>query len=268
MSKSRKADPLGQPVCPNCGTPLEKGANFCIMCGTPRPEEEATCPSCGKPIKDSDIFCGNCGMRLRGEVAKVEARMDPEEEAKLQGQSTDSPITLSELLAVPPKLPADGIIVRKAGTGTKYGPGTLERIQSLLKKGLIEGEDAVGTGDGRWWLIKDHPQLCELIGVHQEEPAEVKIELAAPRIEPETKRSTTEVSEEEAEELPPRPGLIPADNIYIYLIDSKKEMGPMSYATLVKYIRNGTLAKHDYIYSTKNRWTSFRDLLKEAEDED
>ncbi|MBD3371553.1 MAG: zinc-ribbon domain-containing protein [Candidatus Coatesbacteria bacterium] len=254
--------------CPNCGTPLEAGANFCIMCGTPRPKGEITCPSCDLPVNESDIFCGNCGMRLRGEPAQVEARMDPEEEAKLHGSPTDSPITLSELLAVPPKLPEDGIIVRKAGTGTKYGPGTLDRIRSLIKKGLIDGEDAVGTGDSRWWLIKDHPQLCELVGEETAEPNEVKIELAAPRIEPETKRSTTEVSEAEAEELPPRPGLIPAENIYIYLIDSKKEMGPMSYATLVKYIRNGTLAKHDYIYSTKNKWTSFRDLLKEAEEGD
>jgi hypothetical protein len=251
-------------ICPNCGTRYEADGKFCIMCGTPRPKGDMVCPSCSEPVRETDIFCGNCGFRLRGDGSKMPARLEPEEEAKLHHTPTDAPITLSELLAVPPKLPDDGLIVRKATTGVKYGPGSFERIKKLIRKGAITGDDTIGTGDGRWWLIKDHPQTCELVGVEVEEPEEVKIDLAAPRIEPETKKSVTKVSAEEEKDLPPRPGLIPPDNIYIYLLDSKKEMGPMSYATLVKYIRNGTLAKHDYIYSTKNKWTSFRDLLKEA----
>jgi len=253
-------------VCHSCGSPMERDSNFCIMCGTPRPKGEKKCPSCDQPIHDGDIFCGNCGYRIKGASSNVRAHLAPEEEAKLQRGHTKAPITLSELMAIPPKLPNEGIVVRQKGTGTVFGPGSLDRIIKYIKQKKINGQDTVGIGDGRWFLISEHPQLQAFLGAEETAttPEEVIIDLAAPSIEPETKKSNTVVTEKEKKDLPLRPNLIPSDNIYIYLIDSKKEMGPMSYATLVKYIRNGTLAKHDYIYSTNNKWTSFRELLKSS----
>ncbi len=59
--------------CTSCGTPRNKGDNFCEKCGeyfnfenSPRPtdQEPLYCTKCGKERLTVELFCGNCGVRI------------------------------------------------------------------------------------------------------------------------------------------------------------------------------------------------------------
>ena len=48
--------------CPQCGTRVEPGFNFCPKCHfnlTP------TCPHCNRPVRPGDAFCPYCGQELK-----------------------------------------------------------------------------------------------------------------------------------------------------------------------------------------------------------
>lgn len=51
--------------CSNCGSPLEKGASFCVNCGTRVSQsDDNICVICGAKIEDKDKFCSGCGRKL------------------------------------------------------------------------------------------------------------------------------------------------------------------------------------------------------------
>lgn len=50
-----------QTVCPDCGTPNDKDAQFCKSCGKAL---AAVCPDCGEANEADAKFCNKCGRRL------------------------------------------------------------------------------------------------------------------------------------------------------------------------------------------------------------
>lgn len=50
------------PKCPNCGTPISSGMEFCGKCG--KSLTVTTCGKCGKPVPQNQEFCGACGARV------------------------------------------------------------------------------------------------------------------------------------------------------------------------------------------------------------
>ena len=61
----------GVTECPNCGTQVKLGNQFCPACGT-RVQEEAqgdiaqarTCPKCHSLVREGNRFCARCGAKL------------------------------------------------------------------------------------------------------------------------------------------------------------------------------------------------------------
>lgn len=50
-----------QTVCPDCGTPNDKDAQFCKSCGKAL---AVVCPDCGEANEADAKFCNKCGRRL------------------------------------------------------------------------------------------------------------------------------------------------------------------------------------------------------------
>ena len=52
--------------CPNCGSSVPEGSDFCNHCGT-HLDHELRCPSCGTIIPDDSAFCPKCGKKVTSE---------------------------------------------------------------------------------------------------------------------------------------------------------------------------------------------------------
>ena len=57
--------------CPDCGTPAEADASFCVVCGA---RLMVPCPDCGAPNAAGSQFCSSCGRGLVAATAAVPAR--------------------------------------------------------------------------------------------------------------------------------------------------------------------------------------------------
>jgi len=58
---------LRQPLssaCPQCGTPVQSGFNFCPRCSH---KLSPTCPQCQHVVAVTDVFCPYCGTPLRNQ---------------------------------------------------------------------------------------------------------------------------------------------------------------------------------------------------------
>jgi len=72
-------------ACPECGTEVDPGDNFCVNCGTDLASAEPTleeCPGCGTAVDADASFCANCGEDLEAaRAALAEGTEGPAEEA-------------------------------------------------------------------------------------------------------------------------------------------------------------------------------------------
>ena len=59
----KQAKEATKPTCPNCGSTVEAGDEFCSNCGKPI-KQTKTCPKCGATVADSKKFCPKCGEKL------------------------------------------------------------------------------------------------------------------------------------------------------------------------------------------------------------
>jgi RNA polymerase subunit RPABC4/transcription elongation factor Spt4 len=62
---------LRQPLssaCPQCGTPVQSGFNFCPRCSH---KLSPTCPQCQHVVAVTDIFCPYCGTPLRNQATPL-----------------------------------------------------------------------------------------------------------------------------------------------------------------------------------------------------
>lgn len=50
-----------KPLCPHCGTTIERQETLCSNCGT---RLKSKCPNCGAINSGDNIFCSNCNERL------------------------------------------------------------------------------------------------------------------------------------------------------------------------------------------------------------
>jgi hypothetical protein len=67
-AKPKYIESEAMPICTQCQSQLNPGANFCSICGAPAKQSAPppkTCPQCGRPIKAGANFCGGCGLRLQ-----------------------------------------------------------------------------------------------------------------------------------------------------------------------------------------------------------
>lgn len=60
-------------ACPQCGSPVESGFNFCPKCNT---KLHPHCAQCQRPVHLSDKFCPYCGYEL-DKITPVGSRTDP-----------------------------------------------------------------------------------------------------------------------------------------------------------------------------------------------
>jgi hypothetical protein len=60
-------------TCPDCGSSVDPGDNFCASCGADLRAGETleTCPGCGDEVEDGDSFCPNCGEDLEAARASL-----------------------------------------------------------------------------------------------------------------------------------------------------------------------------------------------------
>lgn len=67
---------LRQPLricCPQCGSPVDTGFNFCPRCSH---KLSLSCPQCQRAVGVGDVYCPYCGTALRGEAApRVEEKL-------------------------------------------------------------------------------------------------------------------------------------------------------------------------------------------------
>jgi hypothetical protein len=54
-----------QSVCPQCGSPIQAGFNFCPRCSC---KLSPSCPQCQGVVSVNDAYCPNCGTSLRNQV--------------------------------------------------------------------------------------------------------------------------------------------------------------------------------------------------------
>lgn len=62
---------LRQPLssaCPQCGTAVQSGFNFCPRCSH---KLSPTCPQCQHVVAATDVFCPYCGTPLRNQTASA-----------------------------------------------------------------------------------------------------------------------------------------------------------------------------------------------------
>jgi hypothetical protein len=60
---------LRQPLmmkCPQCGTPVNLGFNYCPAC---KYSLRPTCPKCAQVVRPDDVYCPHCACQLKGESA-------------------------------------------------------------------------------------------------------------------------------------------------------------------------------------------------------
>ena len=59
----QKIVPAGN-ACKNCGTALPAGTKFCPMCGAKAEPQGIICPGCGQELPLGSKFCSGCGQKL------------------------------------------------------------------------------------------------------------------------------------------------------------------------------------------------------------
>ena len=52
-------------ICPGCGKPQSRKANYCAVCGTAMYQK---CPDCGARVSVKDQYCTGCGRKMQEEV--------------------------------------------------------------------------------------------------------------------------------------------------------------------------------------------------------
>ncbi len=61
-------------VCPQCGSAVQTGFNFCPCCNH---KLSPSCPHCQRVISANDIYCPYCGTSLRGQAPSQSATSLP-----------------------------------------------------------------------------------------------------------------------------------------------------------------------------------------------
>jgi predicted RNA-binding Zn-ribbon protein involved in translation (DUF1610 family) len=76
-------------ICPECGSDILEGSDFCYSCGRKRdnsirldqsghfvPPEMEKCASCGSDVQKGDLFCPNCGKpRTKAQMGTFRPKM-------------------------------------------------------------------------------------------------------------------------------------------------------------------------------------------------
>ena len=57
-----------QSTCPQCGTRVESGFNFCPKCNH---KLNAGCPQCQYPVRPGDVYCAQCGTSVQGAASQA-----------------------------------------------------------------------------------------------------------------------------------------------------------------------------------------------------
>jgi hypothetical protein len=59
-------------TCPQCGTAVQPGFNFCPRCSC---KLSSSCPQCQRLVGGNDVYCPYCATSLRGEAASAPSSM-------------------------------------------------------------------------------------------------------------------------------------------------------------------------------------------------